>query len=64
MCFVDYPTSKERLAVLRALLRDIQQHQQEYNQAELVDITTRLTSRIAELEREVHESESANLSNG
>ena len=55
--FVNYPTAAERLAALQALLSDIRGHQHKCDEAEFIDIVSRLTRRIAELEREGRESE-------
>lgn len=52
---MNYPTRAERLASLEVVLRDIKDHPQRYEEAELADILSRLTCRIAELKREVRE---------
>lgn len=55
---LDYPSARERLAALRDVLHEIEEHQHEYDEAEWADIVGRLACRIAELEREAGEAAS------
>ena len=55
--YLNYPTAREVLATLYVLLQDIQNDEHNCAEAELADIVDRLNRRIAELEREIEETE-------